>query len=298
MKNLYLKLFSVLFLGFIGISTYAQGTWKAIGTEVAISPSTEITIMGITSLSCMHSDASSIVGKSDATPTVVTYNGITWDNLGLLQGSTNDMFYAFLPSVSGTLDINAKMGSGKKSFILELTDACWTFLGSTGNLALLTSTFPTVGNILATPAYFTTPSVYDTYHASSGTWDGSATSVFQSSGSNVWTVMSFAVTAGKTYVIGVIGSKFMLRGVSLAVTTSISDYKAPQIMMFPNPAVENVSINVVEPSQIGIYNSSGMLMKHLLVSPPQNSINISDLNPGLYFVRMNNNKTAQKLIVR
>jgi hypothetical protein len=298
MKNLYLKLLSVLFLGFIGITTYAQGTWKATGTEAAISPSTEIAIMGITNLSCMHSDANAtaLVGKSDAAPTVVTYNGITWDNLGLIQGATNDMFYAFLPSVSGTLDINAKMGTAKKTFIFELTDACWTFLGSTADLADLTTTFPTAGGIIATPAYFTTPSVYDTYHLSSGTWDGST--AFQSTGGNVWTVMSFAVTAGKTYIVGVLGSKFMLRGVNLAVTTSISDYKAPQMKIFPNPAAENVSINVNEPSQIGIYNTAGILMKQQLASPDQNSINISDLNPGLYFVRMNNNKIAQKLIIR
>jgi hypothetical protein len=72
MKNFYLKMISILFLGFIGITTYSQGTWKATGSEAVISPSTEIAIMGITNLSCMHSDATTIVGKSDAGPTVVT----------------------------------------------------------------------------------------------------------------------------------------------------------------------------------------------------------------------------------
>ena len=42
-------MFSVLFLGFIGVTTYAQGTWKATGSESAILPSTAIT-MGIANL--------------------------------------------------------------------------------------------------------------------------------------------------------------------------------------------------------------------------------------------------------
>jgi hypothetical protein len=40
-------------------------------------------------------------------------------------------------------------------------------------------------------------------------------------------------------------------------------------------------------------------MKQQLAYPSRNSVNISDLNPGLYFVKMkNNNKMAQKLIIR
>jgi hypothetical protein len=216
----------------------------------------------------------------------------------MIQGATNAMYFSFRPSVDGTLDINAKMGSGKTTFIVELTDAFWTAMGSPADLAHLTTDYPTAAGITGNATYFTTPSVYDTYNLSTGTWNG--TVALQSSGSNQWAVMSFAVTAGKTYIVGVNGSKFMLRGVNLAIaTTGISDYKTPKMKIFPNPATENVSIDMNEPGQVGIYNTAGILMKKQFASPDQNSINISDLNPGLYFVKvMNNSKQVQKLIVR
>jgi hypothetical protein len=299
MKNFYLKMLSFLFLGFIGVTAYAQGTWKATGTETAIAASTEIT-MGITSLKCMHSDAATVIGKTDAGATTVSYNGVTYDNEAFIQGATNGMYYAFLPSKSGTLDIAVKMGSGKKTFILELTDALWTSLATTaGNLALLTTTYGTADGLTGTPGYFTLPSVYDTYNNTNGTWDGST--AIQSTGGNVYLVMSFPVAADKTYVVGCFGSKMMLRGVSLATTTSIGDnvntIQVPEI--FPNPAFGKVFINLNETTEIGIYSLSGLLLKQQLASPSQNAIDISDLNPGLYFVKiMKNHNMVRKLIIR
>lgn len=84
-----------------------------------------------------------------------------------------------------------------------------------------------------------------------------------------------------------------------ALITSIKPYDEQKLKIFPNPAGENVFINVKEPAEVGFYNSAGILIKHQLVSPSQNSINISDLNPGLYFVKMpGNGGKVQKLIVR
>jgi hypothetical protein len=297
MKNFYLKMFSVLFLGFIGITTYAQGTWKATGSEGTILPSTAITL-GITNLTCMHSDAANVIGKTDVGATVVSYNGVTWDNEAMIQGATNGMYYALLPAGSGTLDISVKMGSAKKTFVLELTDALWTSISATaGDLAALTAALGTADGITGNASYFVLPAVYDTYNNTTGTWDG--TVAIQSTGANVYLVMSFPVTANKTYIVGCFGSKLMLRGVYAGITVNVRDIQAQEMKIFPNPAAEIVSFDLKEPSEISIYNSAGILMKQQLAYPSRNSVNISDLNPGLYFVKMkNNNKMAQKLIIR
>lgn len=84
-----------------------------------------------------------------------------------------------------------------------------------------------------------------------------------------------------------------------ALTTGIINTREQQMMIFPNPAADNVFINVRESGNIGFYNSSGILVKQQLISPLQNSIDISDLYPGMYFVKMQDNgKKVQKLIVR
>jgi hypothetical protein len=91
----------------------------------------------------------------------------------------------------------------------------------------------------------------------------------------------------------------MLRGVYAGITVNVRDIQAQEMKIFPNPAAEIVSFDLKEPSEISIYNSAGILMKQQLAYPSRNSVNISDLNPGLYFVKMkNNNKVAQKLIIR
>jgi hypothetical protein len=299
MKKLYSKMLLILFLGLTGISAYAQGTWKAIGTETTINPSTAIAL-GITNLTSMHSDAGTnyVVGKTDVGAPTVSYNGVDWNNEAFIQGVTNGMYYAFLPSVSGTLDIATKIGSAKKAFILEITDACWTSLSTTsGDLAKLTNSYSNGTNFTTTPAYFTTPSVYDTYHLTTGTWDGSTN--FQESGANAYPVMSFAVTANKTYVVGVFGSKFMLRGVNLSIPTRIVDNETPEEMkIFPNPAKGNVYLKTNELTSVSIYNSSGILVKQQKASPSLNNIDVSGLNPGVYYVKAANDKKAQKLIVK
>src|SRR4030043_586980 len=136
MKKLYMKMLTVLFTGLIGISAYAQGTWKADSTIPAINPSIEIE-MGITGLSCMHSDVSAAEGKSDTGTVAVEYNGVTYDNLAMIQGVNNGMYYAFRPAQDGTLDISVKMGPNKKTFIIELADAC----PNNADLAALTTNF-------------------------------------------------------------------------------------------------------------------------------------------------------------
>lgn len=207
---------SLLFIAVIAATmcANAQGVWKSTGTEASIAASTDITFTGITGLKSMHSDAAGVIGKGDTGATNVVYNSVTWDNLAMIQGNTNGMYFAFLPAKNGVLDVSVKMGSAKKTFILEVKDQAFTDKQATvGDLAALTTAYPTGDGLVSLSNL---PMVYDTYNLKTGTWDNST--AIQSTGGNVYMVMSFPVTANKTYVVGVTGSKLMLRGLSLTAT--------------------------------------------------------------------------------
>ena len=266
-------MFSVLFMGLIGIATYAQGLWNADSTTAAINPSTEIP-MGITGLACMHSDVATIMGKGDTGAVAVEYDGVTYDNKAFLQGTTNGMYYAFSVTQDGTLNIYVKMGPNKKTFIVELTNDC----PDNADIATLTTNIPTADGITTTAAYFTTPSVYDTDSKTSKTWDGTVAPVTVAT----YMVFSWSVTANKTYIAGCFGSKMMLKSVNFKTAGSgLDDVNAAQATdIFPNPADGNVIIKMDKSTEIGIYNPVGLLMKQQWITPSDNNVDISGLMPG------------------
>lgn len=254
MKNLYLKLLSVLFLGFIGITSYAQ-VWNISETPFG----------AVTTYS---------------TTTVV--NGLT----------------IYSPAGEVTIDANNKsIGEFTFTYRLKL-GGTGTFTDPTTPAARVLS-FSVTGNTTITIIGMSSSGTADrTLVIASG---NQTTEVgrFTALGASISSA-DFNYTGGPTTIFLFSTSSgvnlYYIKAVS--IPTGINDTQIKQMKIFPNPAAENVSINVNEPSQIGIYNTAGILMKQQLASPDQNSINISDLNPGLYFVRMNNNKIAQKLIIR
>ncbi|MBN2609937.1 MAG: T9SS type A sorting domain-containing protein [Bacteroidales bacterium] len=292
MKKIYMKLFAVLFTGLISVSIYAQGTWKADSLQEAINASTEIPI-AITGITCMHSDAQTVTGKGDTGAETVVYNEVTYDNLAFIQGSTNGMYYAFRTAQDGTLDISVKMGGGKKTFIVELTDACPDY----DNLTALTTNFATGDAITTMLTYFTLPSVYDTQSQSEKTWDGSVAPVE----ATTYMVFSWPVSANKTYIAGCFGSKMMLRGINYKTTASglIDNATFKTSDIYPNPANGRVFFKLEKSAEIGIYNTVGILVKQKLVTPSNNSIDISGLQHGVYFVKdVNSDSKVQKLVIK
>jgi hypothetical protein len=191
----------------------AQGTWKATGSETRIGPTTAIET-GITGLTVMHNDAADagVIGKSDGGAKVITYNSITWDNEAHIQGVNNGMFYALSPEKDGTIDVSVKMGNGKNTLVAETNDAILTVAAQT-----ITGSDKTPQNKVTDPVFL---SVYDTYNNSTGTWNNTAP--INPSSEAQYLVMSFTVTAGKTYIVGCDGSKLMLRGLHYS-TTSLPD---------------------------------------------------------------------------
>lgn len=74
------------------------------------------------------------------------------------------------------------------------------------------------------------------------------------------------------------------------------------ISVYPNPAKENVSIEVSEglkSSELKIFNIQGKLVKYFILNSTQTTINISDLESGFYFIKVQDeHKTLlRKLVV-
>lgn len=262
----------------------SQGTWFAKADQASIAAATNIDL-GITGLKCQHSDAAGIVGKSDVGATAVLYNDINYTNESYLQGSTNAMYFAFIPSQSGTLDVSVKMGSAKKTYALKLKDAI--YLTTIGNLTELTTDFGLLTSFTAD--YLDTyPQVYDTYNKTTGIWDGSA--AIQSSGSNQYLVMSFPVDANKTYCVGCAGSKLMLRGVNYKLGSSpsaIQDKKTSDVDVFASNGL--INIKGLSNEKVSVSDLAGRNIK--VVNPAEISV-----KPGMYFVKINS--VVKKIMVK
>lgn len=77
------------------------------------------------------------------------------------------------------------------------------------------------------------------------------------------------------------------------------DVVRPSVNVYPNPADVRVFVDVNEPTQVGIYNIAGSLMKSKMVYSKSEAIDISELNQGIYIIRsQNNNSFVKKLIVQ
>lgn len=74
-------------------------------------------------------------------------------------------------------------------------------------------------------------------------------------------------------------------------TVSISDFT-----IYPNPAKDAVRVNNIElDSEICIYSISGKLVKQVIATSSNESINVSDFTPGMYIVSLKGEN--QKLII-
>jgi hypothetical protein len=69
------------------------------------------------------------------------------------------------------------------------------------------------------------------------------------------------------------------------MSTGIIDNSMNQIALFPNPASNLVNIESDSDGELSIYSIGGKLLVSNHVSIGNNSIDISELNAGLYIVR-------------
>ena len=88
--------------------------------------------------------------------------------------------------------------------------------------------------------------------------------------------------------------------VSCSQVTGIENLNINQSAFHPNPAIDQITftLNHVEPSSINIYDQTGRKVKSQLGKEGENTINISDISPGIYFISISENgrQKTQKLI--
>ncbi|MDR0810956.1 MAG: hypothetical protein LBN23_01575 [Paludibacter sp.] len=196
----------------------AQGTWKA-PDALTFDPSVSMPI-GITGLVVMHNDghADKVTSRGDAGSPVVSYNGVTWDNEFIVQGNTNGMAYAITPSTNGTLDVALKMGSGKQTWVLETSATAATVTATLVTASMKVDAYTSFPDIAYPTVTVTAVNASGPVPIASGIYDGSV-----GFSEELRLVLSFPVTAGKTYVVGCQGSKLMLRGINYTTgTTAVS----------------------------------------------------------------------------
>ena len=76
--------------------------------------------------------------------------------------------------------------------------------------------------------------------------------------------------------------------VTAQITVSIAENNEIAFVMYPNPAENYINIESAENAEVKIYSISGQMLSQQSISEGVNTIDISDLNAGMYFVRVNN----------
>ena len=80
-------------------------------------------------------------------------------------------------------------------------------------------------------------------------------------------------------------------------TLGISSLLSDKIKIYPNPAKENLIIeltesNISQNSTISIYNIQGQLCRQIISNQPKTEVDINDLSTGLYVIKLNNEKES------
>jgi hypothetical protein len=84
------------------------------------------------------------------------------------------------------------------------------------------------------------------------------------------------------------------------VATSVNPVAGLEdVRVYPNPASDRVFVSVQRPTQVGIYNLAGSLVKSRLIESKNDFIEVNDLQPGMYLIKSQfSNDFSHKLIVR
>ncbi len=92
-----------------------------------------------------------------------------------------------------------------------------------------------------------------------------------------------------------------LSGKEITYTVNVDEINTIDVMIYPNPAKDFIKLSAVscQHSVIKIYNCLGMLMDEIEIDSEELEINLSDYNPGVYFVNIKSeNGTIVKKIVK
>ena len=92
-----------------------------------------------------------------------------------------------------------------------------------------------------------------------------------------------------------------LSGEEIIYTVNIDEINTSDVTIYPNPAKDFIKLSAIscQHSVIKIYNYLGMLMDEIGFDSDEMEINISDYNPGVYFINIKSeDRTTVKKIVK
>lgn len=75
--------------------------------------------------------------------------------------------------------------------------------------------------------------------------------------------------------------------VSAEITVSITENNEVAFVLYPNPVDNYVTIESVKSAEVKIYSISGQMISQQTINEGINTINITDLNSGMYFISVN-----------
>lgn len=117
--------------------------------------------------------------------------------------------------------------------------------------------------------------------------------MYRKDGSQKWQYLDFTLkgnnTAGIITVENIQSGDYIL-GVWDEKHASIDENKNDSnIMIYPNPAEDVIKLSAVsnQPSAVKIYNISGMMIEEIEFDSDEIEINVSEYNPGTYFLEIN-----------
>jgi hypothetical protein len=256
MKKNYKKMFAVLSLGFICVSTFGQGTWSAIKPDptpgATLAQGTELGF-GIFNLTAMNTAAEGVTQKSDIGAPA---DGI-FTNEGILQANTtNATYYAIKTELAGVLKIALKLGANKPLYIYELAETNLATAAASGGVVSATMANATV--VSATLS------------------DASAFSEGMTFTATTYSTFTFNVGAGKIYAIGCTGSKLMLRGIDYSLPSAVNQVLSDKGISFNGKEVTNANNLPIE-----IYNVLGKKV----AAASSTTISTANLQKGIYIVK-------------
>jgi len=101
---------------------------------------------------------------------------------------------------------------------------------------------------------------------------------------------TYTVTVSGSYQVGILngnGCVSMSEAVNVkTITTGINKIGENDIHIYPNPSKNNVMVEGISKAQIEVFNFQGQSVKHINVSGRETGVDISDLNCGVYTMKI------------
>ncbi len=92
---------------------------------------------------------------------------------------------------------------------------------------------------------------------------------------------------------------YYLKAAAVATGVDEFDIERAEVNIYPNPANDKVYVDYNKPIQVAVYNIAGSMLKSKMIHSSYDYISVSDLQPGVYLIRSQNDNTfARKFIKR